>query len=256
MWLVVERLMNYKVLLPVTNNPELVEAKVSELDLTKLVLINNFDNSEVELQCKRAEHGGAEVHRYPRNLGLAASWNIGLRKVVEEDLDFVIIISASARLDGPIERFAEAIGESEVKNPSGTRYIASSAASLHCFAHTRKGVDLGGYFDENFWPIYYEDTDFCVRSGLNGVRHGVRSLNLKDMAVSHGACIAMRDRRLFKLFQLNTHRMGVYYQAKWGGVHHNETFKTPFNNPAHGVNDWSVVPGTLVWPPGIYEGDF
>lgn len=246
--------MSYKILLPVANNPELVQAKIRELDLEKLILVNNFDNSEVESLCCLAEDKGAEVHRYPRNLGVGASWNIGLRKVVEEDLEFIIILSVSARFEKPIEYFVEAIRKAEAARPIGTRYVASSAAKLHCFAHTKRGVESGGYLDENLWPAYVEDQDFSRRSELNEVmRAGGRSLNLQGVVSSHGKSIALRDRRLFKLFQSNNPRQRAYYKRKWGGEWRQEKFLTPFNNPARGLNDWTLEPGVGVWPPGLYE---
>jgi len=249
--------MDYKILLPVTNNPELVEDKLHEVDLERLILVNNFENPEVELLCRQAEDGGAEVHRYPRNLGLAASWNLGLRRMKEEECDFVIILSASAVFEGEIiERFVEGIAKYEIAKGRQSRYLASSKATLHCFAQTSKSVDLGGYFDENFWPIYCEDTDYCRRSVLNGVHLGVVQLRLDDLVRSRGFSIAMKDRRLMRLLQLNQARMGEYYVNKWGGVQGSEVYITPFDDPSLGVNDWTVDPKIFIWPEGVYEGDF
>jgi len=248
--------MDYKVLLPVTNNPELVQDKLKEIDLSKLILINNFDNKEVELLCQQAEVRGAEVLRYPRNLGLAASWNVGLRKMKEQDKDFVIILSVSAVLEKPVSYFAEQIIKYEETQSMQSRYLASGLATLHCFAHTSRGVDIGGYFDENFYPIYYEDMDFSRRSQLNGLEQEVKNLNLEDFAKSRAYSIAMKDPRLFKLFQLSTNRMVDYYNRKWGGYQLQETFSYPFNNSAIGVNEWTVDPSVTIWPEGVYEGNF
>jgi glycosyltransferase involved in cell wall biosynthesis len=246
----------YKILLPVTNNPELVRQKLIDIpDKTKLILINNFDNEEVEDLCKRAEGSGSEVHRYPKNLGLAASWNVGLRKMVEEDLDFIIFLSVSARFDKSINYFVDKIYHVENKKPY-YRYLASPTATLHCFAHTRKAVEVGGYFDENFWPIYHEDTDFCCRSTLNGFGEKVRMLNLRDVVSSISYSLSMSDRRLFRLFQLNAERMGDYFIEKWGRIGPIPLYKSPFNNPNYGINDWKVDTNIFTWPPGIYEGNF
>ncbi len=248
--------MSYKILLPVTNNPELVQDKIREVPLDRLILVNNFDNPEVEILCKQAEDGGAEVHRYPRNLGLAASWNLGMRKIKEDGNDFLIILSASAVLEDSIERFADSIVDYESQNGLQYRYLASGRATLHCFAQTNVSVDVGGYFDENFWPIYYEDTDYCRRSKLNGINTKVVPLNLPDLVYSRAYSIAMRDKRLFKLHQFNAGRIGQYYVDKWGAHQGSETYITPFNDPSIGVNDWALRPGVTEWYPGIYEGRF
>jgi GT2 family glycosyltransferase len=249
--------MDYRILLPVTNNPELVKQKLIDIpDKTKLILVNNFDNPEVENLSCQAETLGAEVYRYPRNLGLAASWNLGLHHMKEDQCDFVIFLSASAVFDKSIKCFIEKIIEEETAGKKGTRYIASNLATMHCFAHTQLCLKLGGYFDENFWPIYYEDTDYCRRNGLNGVRPGIMRLGLDDVVHSLAYSISMRDRRLMYLWQNNAYRVADYYQRKWGGVQNSETFSTPFNNPCLHANYWKKEAGVGIWPPKVYEGKF
>jgi glycosyltransferase involved in cell wall biosynthesis len=248
--------MNYRILLPVTNNPGLVKDKLEEVDLTKLTLINNFDNPGVELLCKQAESKGTLVYRYPKNLGLAASWNVGLREVVNQNLDFVIILSVSAVFNKSINYFIDSIYDHMSKHGPMYRYLASGQATLHCFAHTRLCIDMGGYFDENFYPIYHEDTDFCYRSTLNGVNKKVKNLHLKNVVHSRAFSISMKDKRLFRLYQENAGRIGSYYQSKWGGVHRSEIYPYPFNNPSIKVNEWTVDPKIFEWPKGVYEGEF
>lgn len=248
--------MSHRFLLPVTNNPELVMNKLKELDLEKTIIVNNFDNQDVELLCKQAEDKGATVFRYPRNLGLAASWNIGLKTIEKDNNNFVIFLSPSAVFDKSVNYFIEKIVDTEQKAGPQCRYIASGLATMHCFAHTRRCIELGGYFDENFWPIYFEDTDFGRRSRLNGVKEEVVLCSLNSVVHSKEYSISMKDKRLFRLFQMNAHRIQQYYIDKWGGVHCSETFNKPFNNPDLHVNDWSVDPLIFAWPPGVYEGDF
>lgn len=246
----------YKILLPVTNNPELVQDKLKGVDLAKLIIVNNFDNKEVELLCKQAENSGSLVYRYPRNLGLAASWNLGLKKMLEDKDDFIIILSASAVFDKSIDYFVDGIANHEIVKGPNCRYLASGLAALHCFAQTVRSIQKGGYFDENFWPIYFEDTDYTRRTTLNGVQEEVVQLNLSHIVHSKGYSLAMKDRRLFRLYELNADRIGRYYVSKWGGVHLSEKFLTPFNDPRLGVNDWIRNPSIFTWPPGVYEGLF
>jgi hypothetical protein len=249
--------MDYRILLPVTNNPELVKQKLIDIpDKTKLILVNNFDNQKVENLSCQAETLGAEVHRHPMNLGLAASWNLGFRRMEELKCNFIIFLSASAVFDKSIEYFVEKIIENELAGKKGTRYIASNIATLHCFAQTQLCLDRGGYFDENFWPIYYEDTDYCRRSDLNEVNKGVFQLHLNDVVHSLAYSIAMRDRRLMFLWQNNAYRVADYYLRKWGGVQNSEIFTTPFNNPNMHVNHWTFEAGPGIWPPNVYEGNF
>lgn len=235
--------MDYKVLLPVTTNPELVEQKLKDIpDLTKLIMVNNFDNPHVYQVSLKAKDAGAEVYYFPQNLGLASSWNLGKRRMMEDDCDFVIILSVSAVFDKSMNHFIDYIVDKEAKEPKG-RYICSGRATMHCFAHTRMAVEMGGYFDENFWPIYFEDTDYGYRSSLNGLKDYVDICGLDDVVHSMAYGIAMREPRLFAVYEPHAGRIGHYYANKWGGVHRSETFTHPFNNLSVGVNEWTLVPG-------------
>lgn len=218
--------------------PHLVKEKIGLIeDKSKLVLINNFDNKDVASLCNGAKNDGAEVFDFPDNLGIAGSWNFGLKRL-ETDCDFVVILSTSICFDKPFEFLIDTVIEHEEKEPAGL-YLCDGVTNKHCFVVTRKGLEIGGYFDENFWPSYYEDIDYSYRSSLNGFVP-IRFDELK-IAHSHGASLALcGDSRLLMHHQLNANRMLSYYIAKWGGYQNQEIYKIPFNNPKMGINDWVV----------------
>ena len=234
--------MDYKVLLPVTTNPELVRQKLIDIpDLTKLIMVNNFDIPEVYDFCVEAKEKGAEVYYQPENAGLATSWNLGMRRMIEDSCDFVIFLSVSAIFNKPMQLFIDFIAEHEERDPR-CRYICSELATLHCFAHTPMSVEMGGYFDENFWPIYFEDTDYGKRSKHNNVNQYITWCNLQDVVHSKGFSIAMKNPRLFKMYEAEIQNIHNYYVGKWGGTHNNETFENPFNNPDTSINEWHLLP--------------
>lgn len=244
--------MDYKVLMPVTNNPELVSQKFKDIpDMSKLILVNNFDNPEVYQLSLQAKDQGAEVYYFPQNLGLAPSWNLGMQRMKEDNCDFVIFLSPSVVFDKSMQLFIDYIVNSEAEQKK-CRYVCSGLATMHCFAHTRLCLEVGGEFDENFWPIYYEDTDYSKRSQHNGIKGLVKLCGLNDVAHSLEYCISMKNKQLFQTFQNHAHRQGTYYVSKWGGTHTNETFTRPFNDPKMGINDWVLAPGVPV-PPKPYR---
>lgn len=233
--------MDYRVLLPVTNNPELIQLSLDAIgDLTKLVLVNNFDNPDVHHLCRKAKDEGAKLYEFPFNLGLAPSWNLGLREMAFEPcVDFVITLSVSAAFDKPLSHFVDWIVDEEAKGREGCRYLASPTATLHCFAHTRLGLELGGWYDENYWPVYLEDTDFCWRSKHNGVAERVIMGGLVNVVQSREFSVAVRSNsKLMHCYQHNAHRMSQYYLEKWGGHQGSERYLRPFNNDAMPLNDW------------------
>ena len=97
---------------------------------------------------------------------------------------------------------------------------------------------MNGYFDENFWPCYYEDMDYGQRMILNNVT--VKYFNELDITHSHGTSIAIHDNsRLLSHYEHNAERIINYYTAKWGGLPYTEQYKTPFNVPKVKPNFWN-----------------
>jgi hypothetical protein len=249
----------YKILLPVASPAFLVKNKLIELKghEENLIIINNWTDPETEIYVKEFAARGAEAYNCTYNLGLAASWNWGMQRMKEDNYDFVIFLSASAVFERDLRFFIDAIIKSEAKQKMA-RYVCSPRASLHCFCHTRLGLELGGYFDENFWPIYYEDTDYCHRSKFNsvGVPHDpisirtminheggglVSMLGLNDIVYSHSFSATCNSKQeLMSLHQTNCHRWSTYYQKKWGGDHGSEKYSHPFNDPNKDVNFWEI----------------
>jgi hypothetical protein len=250
--------MSYKILLPVTTDTEgLVSQKLLydlKEEMEHLILLNNWIDPQVAELCKNAASKGAETYYIPGNLGCGPSWNFGIKRMMEDGSDFVIILSPSVVFDKSIQYFIDAIYKQESINKMG-RYIASGLATLHCFAHTPLGVELGGYFDENFWPVYYEDTDFCCRSKLNGLgTYGshvgfVWSCSLNEHFHSLAYSITCRNNTLFKLYESRGGWMAEYYVRKWGGVHNSEIYQHPFNNPNIGINEWIIDPSVPIPKP-------
>jgi GT2 family glycosyltransferase len=231
----------YKILLPVSSPAFLVKERLEDLKGFEehTIVLNNWTDSDTEIQVKEFAARGAEAYNCTYNLGLAASWNFGMKRMMEDEDDFVIILSASAVFDKSISYFIDAILEHENRQPMG-RYICSSKAQLHCFAHTRIGVEVGGYFDENFWPIYYEDTDFIYRAKLNNMVGKMLS-STTDIVHSYALSISCnKNPELMSLHQHNASRWNQYYINKWGGDHNSEIFSTPFNNPSTHINSWKI----------------
>jgi len=251
----------YKILLPVTTSARLVRNKLDDLKgyEDKLVVVNNWTDKQATKQVKELAARGAEAWDCSYNLGLAATWNFGMKRMMDDGCDFLIILAPSAVFDKSIQYFVDAILEKEEERKR-CRYVCSGTATLHCFAQTRYSVEVGGYFDENFWPIYYEDTDYCHRSKSNGVGITQRvdsrnrmntntkdlvsntiNLGMNDVVSSHSYSISCNSSaEIMRLHQMNSARWSRYYVDKWGGQQGSEQWQNPFNNPNLSINDWEI----------------
>lgn len=170
------------------------------------------------------------------NLGVAASWNMGARRVVDEGADYVILLSAAVRFGPPGgQDFLEALEE---QRPLWG-LEADNDLGWHLVAFSRRLFELVGYFDENFWPAYHEDNDFSyrvqvatnTRGGGAWVKTPVRaSLQGKAHGVLYGGA------------KPDFEALEAYFSRKWGGPSGCESYLYPFGDPRHPI-DWCPGPG-------------
>lgn len=95
------------------------------------------------------DHADVEVIYQGPNLGVAASWNRLLRAgawIISND-DVTFRRDTFAELAGALER--------------GDLFVSGNGWAL--FGQRPELVDRVGYYDERFFPAYYEDTDYYVR---------------------------------------------------------------------------------------------
>lgn len=169
------------------------------------------------------------VNNTTKNLGVAASWNIGVEMLLSRRLDYLILLSAAVRFGQP--GGCDFLAALEERPRWG---LEGGELGWHCVAFSRELFALVGRFDENFFA-YWEDTDFSyrvqlatdtrgggawvktpIRASLAGVAHGVIYGGAKvDMAAMEG-----------------------YFTRKWGGPSGCESFDHPFGRPNRPLSWW------------------
>lgn len=232
--------MKYKIVIPVVSQYEDFGKLLTQISDPKLLtIVNNFDNENVASLCNIMKKAGSKVVEWPENRGCAASWNVGLKMLEAEKLDFVIICSPSCIWNEDETAFAKEIEKLEKKEPS-YMYIATGqhVTDTHAFAITRLGLETIGFFDENFHPVYFEDADYYRRMELAGVDitfvEGLR----KSAPLNRGV---KKDERIWHQYIHSAEKLKEYYVRKWGGMPRRERFDTPFNGEATTVMDWPPV---------------
>lgn len=143
------------------------------------------------------------------NTGCAASWNTGLRAMMADpDKQWCIIVSAAMRFAHGGMDFVQRLRDDDMEWGALTRY------GWHYAAVSKPMVELIGYFDENFWPGYMEDTDYMFRmhiAGLNDPQVFVPRIDaLDDDLASIGHAIQLAGVRP------DGEKMEQYWQQKWG----------------------------------------
>ena len=230
-------------LCPITKNPRYYKMKVtllvptlSRFDLLKRLLRSEedqtrradniiiIDNSNGKLGKLRGQIVSAN------NLGVAGSWNLGLN-MLKNEKDHLLIIGNDDNKLTPIaiEEFVRLAEENPTHGFFGTH-----GALFSLFA-VRPDIAIKtiGYFDDGFYPAYYEDNDYHYRMKLAGLDFIYTNKELFELGVDgagsqtlNSSITSDEDRdMIFKGFQANKSR----YKAKWGGEPHKEKYTTPFN---------------------------
>jgi hypothetical protein len=185
---------------------------------------------------------------YGVNRGLARSWNEGVAASLADGNEATLIVNDDLFFyDGGFDAFVDfVLAESRRvpdfglvmlygMEPRQSTYSGSAAPEQlkqiltlgACFALGRGAVEKIGYFDENFWPAYFEDFDYHYRLGLAGVP----LLRDKRALLQHQRSATIRhDRFLSLLHPERLRRCEAYYIRKWGGRPDHETFVSPFND--------------------------
>lgn len=160
------------------------------------------------------------------NIGVAASWN----KMLE--LGEPIVIANDDVVLG--ERTFE-----EMTRDLETHRIVGNGWCL--FGQTPECTQTVGFYDENFWPGYYEDSDYAVRL----VRAGVSGTWNCSEPVQHAGCWTTFNalgRPDWMAVAIEQSRL--YFVQKWGGMPDSETYSKPFDGRI--PDGWSLRPKASV----------
>lgn len=187
----------------------------------RILLVDNA--GEHPITWALTEEWTGRLHRAGRNLGVAASWNLGVRAVIKEQLDWLVIASTSFRFgpDGGMEFIAGL-------NGCHGRPGVHSGFGWHLVAIARSTLETVGEFDEAFWPAYWEETDFGRRMDLLGVSEGWATL---DCPGDFGRQAAALVDGLVP--EIDLEAMGRMYEFKWGAPYGEDDrqYQTPFGDP-------------------------
>lgn len=208
--------------IPVINHPELLARTVASIDypVGTLLIIDNSpelgmgdvaEDAYLESDIAVANVGRLIVTEPPTNLGVAASWNLAIRSYPRQ---WVCLVN------GDVEFAPGALGLlHEAMEQPGLRCLVEFAA----FGISPEVIDAVGWFDENFAPIYCEDSDYRYRAKLAGLPiEDIPNDSTHVGSVSYQGNDHRRD-------NARTYPMNVrYYTEKWGGFIGQERHKTPF----------------------------
>lgn len=170
-------------IIPVLNRYDLLQRMLDTVDMkiSQLVIIDN-GNSMTDM---RFPSGAQNVHviPIPANLGVAGSWNLGVKSLPHHDRWF--FASNDIMLaPGDLANLANA------NNDEVT--LTATEPHWQLFAVGEEVIRKVGLFDEGFHPAYFEDNDYERRVQHFGF--GIRKI---DLGVQHDNSSTIRSSAQF-----------------------------------------------------------
>lgn len=157
-----------KLIVPVLNRFDLLKRMVESIDVATTVYVIN--NSGVKQDFEYSNEL-VEIHwvDLPSNLGVASSWNLGIKMLPFESCWF---FSSADTWYEP-----GALSLLQTAKPDAIT-LSESFPHWQTFAVGEQVVERIGLFDEGFHPAYFEDDDYLWRAEKFSVRVDYLPLNL------------------------------------------------------------------------------
>ena len=183
-----------KLIVPVLNRFDLLQRMVESIDVRATIyVINNTGDTDVAEYFYQS-NTLVNVHwvNMPSNLGVASSWNLGIKMLPFESRWF--ISSADCYFQpGDLTLLQTA------KDDALT--LCSKFPHYQTFAVGDKVVETIGLFDEGLHPIYFEDNDFERRMNKAGLRVDRLPLQLghdNSSTINSDVKLSMRNEVTFR----------------------------------------------------------
>ena len=193
---------------------------------------------EVVAVCEEAaRRKNVTYYPYGENRGLAKSWNEGILAGYAAGAD-VVIVSNDDMLPGEGDIEAVAAAAIEQRGAGNFTYMVTGRMydkglgqyrpSGHgFFAIQPLALETIGMYDEQFFPIYFEDMDYDYRARISGLSiFHVDDTDLLHQGSANIKALPDLEEQNHQTFMANK----VYYIRKWGGAPGHEKSHQPFGD--------------------------
>lgn len=146
-------------IIPVLNRFDLLERTLASIDypVDEILVIDNSGKLDLP------EQENLTVLNMPNNFGVAGSWNLGI-KCFPKAPYWMIGSNDNPWAPGSIEMMADLATEDN---------LVWSDKAWDCYTIGSNIIKTVGLFDENYYPAYYEDTDYSERLRRYGLSNAI-----------------------------------------------------------------------------------
>ncbi len=212
---------NIAIGIPTLNRADLLEESL--MDISKnLSDINNIyiiDNGNQDIKVPENLKEKTIVEKPGKNLGVAASWNKLMKMAFGGGANYILILNDDVVFGKNRKVIEDAIINSKYNyliTPGTWSSVLISSETPQVFS----------WFDENFYPAYFEDNDYIRRLTRFPDKFipVTRDETLSPHIIRTSSTIK-KDKNINNRFSSNKE----YYVKKWGGLPHKEKYKYAFN---------------------------
>jgi len=135
-------------IVPILNRYDLLESMLNSINypIDNILIIDNGGSFKTEKE-------NTTVLNMPANLGLSASWNLGI-KCYPHSKYWLFASADTVWTEDSLKQIDEI---------SGSDKLILTNDDYGCFSVGENIIEKIGLFDEYFYPIYFEDNDFHER---------------------------------------------------------------------------------------------
>lgn len=219
--------------IPCFSNPENIRECIDSILLSNantydldILMFNNSDRKDIIGICKELAFSYEEIRLidYRTNRGCSVCWNDAIEHVfVHEQNKYAALIILNDDIKFNNSSFLDFV-KSVTSNPD---CVVVKGAGYSVFGYTRFAYEKIGYFDENIYPAYFEDSDFSARLQ----KSDLKEIDL-DADISHVGSSSIPSNGLRNTFEeVHLPRIRAYYHKKWNNPILHEGFPVRHYNP-------------------------
>jgi hypothetical protein len=214
---------------PILNRPDLMRKMLGSFDhdVERLYIVDNGGVVKPD-DVKHFRANNIHIADPGWNMGVGGSWNFIIRANINAAW-WLIGCNDMEISAGTVGRVVEDM-ESFTGIPHMCRVVMGNESSwgnhFGLFALNPEAIDLIGWFDENIYPIYFEDNDYMERmkraeqDGFTNTLVDSRTHHAGNASWNSDAHLSAGNKRTWNI-------NGDYYSTKWSAG--NGPFDTPFD---------------------------
>lgn len=174
-----------------------------------------------------------QVYEKGINHGCAGSWNLA-PILFPDDNAWLIINDDHVLQPGSLKTICR---ESDLHADDSDIIYVNEHQAFDIFVWTRNGVNFFGLFDENFYPIYYEDWEMRLRFKIgDAITYSISP----GVPIKHGKPYPHNLNYMEMMKKCDPFNRD-YFMRKWGVIGDEEiVYESPFNDPELPLSFWEI----------------